>query len=226
MTIGTLNEGHLHASLKERYVEDGDLVEAAVGGYVVDILRGGLIIEIQTANFSAIAAKIRDLVARQPVRLVHPIARDRWIVRQAHQNGEASRRKSPRHGSAVDVFRELVSFPELITHENFQLDVVLTEEEELRVFDSRRRWRRHGWATVERRLLQISETVSLRSAADFMALIPPGLPKEFLTSDLAEALGRPRHLAQRVAYCLRSCGLIEQTGRSGNALVYARSARG
>jgi hypothetical protein len=222
--IGTLREGHLHASLKEHYVEAGDRVEALVGGYVVDILRGDLVIEVQTANFSRIAAKIRDIVSRHPVRIVHPIAQELWLVKAPREvGGQPSRRRSPLRKGVADVFEQLVSFPELITHENFQLDVVVTREEELRVFDSRRRWRRRHWATVERRLLEVIETVSLRGAADFMALIPPGLPEEFLTSDLAVALGRPRHLARKVAYCLRNCGLIEPVGRRGNAVVYSRT---
>jgi hypothetical protein len=205
-------------------VEPGDRAEVEVGGYVVDILRGDLIIEVQTANFSAIAAKMRALISDHRVRLVHPIPSDLWIVK--NNGGMPSRRKSPRHRSVIDVFEELVSFPELITHEHFQLDVVLTQEEELRVLDSRKRWRRKGWGTVERRLLDITETVSFRSGADFIALLPAGLPEEFLTSDLASALERPRHLAQKVAYCLRSCGLIEPVGRNGNAIVYSRSAGG
>ncbi len=224
-SIGTLNEGHLHASLKERYVEPGDQVEVDVDGYVVDILRGDLIIEVQTANFSAIARKMRDLVSRHQVRLVHPIPRDLWIVKLPQKKGgDVSRRKSPKHPNVVDVLAELVSFPELITHKNFQLDVVLTQEEELRIFDRRKRWRRRGWVTVERRLLEVSETVSLQSDADFMALIPAGLPEEFLTSDIANAIGRPRYLAQKVAYCLRNCGLIEQVGYEGNAIVYSKVA--
>lgn len=224
-SIGTLNEGHLHASLKERYVEPGDKVEADVDGYVVDILRGDLIIEVQTANFSAIASKMRDLVSRHQVRLVYPIPRDLWIVKLPQKKGgEVSRRKSPKHPNVVDVLEELVSFPELITHKNFQLDVVLTQEEELRIFDRRKRWRRRGWVTVERRLLEVSETVSLQSDADFMALIPADLPEEFLTSDIANAIGRPRYLAQKVAYCLRNCGLIEQVGYEGNAIVYSKVA--
>jgi hypothetical protein len=56
-----------------------------------------------------------------------------------------------------------------------------------------------------------------------IALLPAALPEEFLTSDLASALERPRHLAQKVAYCLRSCGLIEPVGRNGNAIVYSRA---
>ncbi len=192
-------------------------------GYIVDILRGDMIVEVQTANFSAIARKLRDLVTRHRVRLVHPIPRDRWIVKMPRRVGDGiTRRKSPKHFDAVDVFSELVSFPELIAHENFELDVVLTEEETVRSFDGRARRRRGGWVTLERRLLRIDETVALHNSADYASMIPAGLPREFLTSDLADALGRPRDVAQKVAYCLRNGGLIEKVGSRGNAIVYAK----
>ena len=45
-----------------------------------------------------------------------------------------------------------------------------------------------------------------------------------LTAQLASALGRPRQLAQKAAYCLRESGVIHQVGKSGNALRYSRSA--
>jgi hypothetical protein len=220
-SIGTMREGHVHASLKARYLQPGDEVEAAVDGYVVDILRGDLIIEVQTGNFSSIARKVRKLVESHTVRLVHPVARELWIVKQ-NDDGTVSRRKSPLRRDVIDVFAELVSFPELIAHENFELDVVLTQEEERRVFDGRS-WRRRGWARVERRLLDVIDTVSLRSAADYLALLPVALPAEFLTSDIAAAFGRPRRLAQQMAYCLKGCGLIEERGRRGNAIMYRRA---
>jgi hypothetical protein len=221
-SVGVLNEGHLHASLKAHYMQPGDRTEAAVDGYIVDILRDGLIIEIQTANFSAIARKMRDLVERHRVRLVYPVPRDRWIVKLPQRAADPqTRRKSPRHLAAIDVFRELVSFPQLMAHENFELDLVLTEEEEVwRHEAGRRRWRRRGWATVERRLLKVCETIELRGVADYMAMIAAPLPAEFLTSDLATAIARPRHVAQQVAYCLRNGGLIEKCGSQGNAIVY------
>ena len=225
-SIGTLNEGHLHASLRARYVEPGDKVEVALDGYIVDILRGDLIIEIQTANFSAIARKMRDLVSRHRVRLVYPVPRDLWLVKlPLNTSGDITRRKSPKHLDVIDVFKELVSFPELIAHQNFQLDVVLTQEERLQSFDSRRRWRRRGWVTIERRLLEVYRTVSLHNRADYMSLIPIGLPNEFLTSDIANALRRPRTVAQKVAFCLWKCGFIEKIGSQGNATVYAKVCR-
>jgi hypothetical protein len=219
--IGTLNESPLHASLKTAYAQPGDLLEATVDGYVVDILRGDLIIEVQTAQFGKIARKLRDLVSRHPVRLVYPVPRDSWIVKLPQHGGEPSRRKSPKRGRVINVFDELVSVPDLLTNVNFALDVVLTQEEELRAFDSKRRWRRRGWTTVERRLLDIVETRTLSRPDDYLALLPD-LPNEFLTSDIAAGLGCRRDVAQRAAYCLRKAGLLEAVDRRGNAIVYRR----
>jgi hypothetical protein len=226
-SVGMLNEGHLHASLRSSYLEPGDLTEATVDGYIVDILRPGLIIEIQTASFSKIARKVRDLVTRHKVRLVHPVARDRWIVKLPKEIGDGiSRRKSPSHLGAIDLFCELVSFPELIAHENLEIDVVLTEEESVWSYHGRRGWRRRGWVTLERRLLHVYDTVRLQTRADYAALMPPGLPDRFLTADLAREIKRPRRVAQQVAYCLRKGGLIEKVGAQGNAVVYARVPEG
>ena len=153
---------------------------------------------------------------------MYPVPRNLWIVKMPRTPDEAvTRRKSPKHGSAIDVFAELVSFPELIAHPNFELDVVLTEEEVVWQHQSGKRWRRRGWCTVERRLLTIYETVSLRSSTDYLSLIPPRLPPEFLTSDLAEVIGRPRRLAQKVAYCLHNGGCIQKVGARGNAIVFS-----
>jgi hypothetical protein len=133
-----------------------------------------------------------------------------------------TRRKSPKHPGVIDVFAELVSFPELISHENFELDVLLTEEEVVWQSQPGKRWRRRGWVTVERRLLQVRETVSLRNGADYLSLIPNGLSEEFLTSDLAHHLRRPRHLAQKMAYCLAKGGLLSRVGSNGNSILYSK----
>jgi hypothetical protein len=227
-SVGILNEKHLHASLKARYLEPGDETEARVDGYIVDILRPGrpgrpgLIIEVQTGSFSKIARKMRDLVTRHRVLLVHPIPRDRWIVKLARTKRDVvTRRKSPKHAGLIDVFEELVAFPDLIGHPNFGVDVVLTAEETVWRPDSRKGWRRRGWVVAERRLLDVYETVSLRGREDFGSTVPAGLPAEFLTSDLAAAVGRPRFVAQRMAYCLRRAGVIEKVGGGRSGFVYA-----
>ena len=55
--IGLLNEKPLHASLKEWYAQPGDRFEVAVDGFVIDIVRDDLLLEIQTGNFASIKSK-------------------------------------------------------------------------------------------------------------------------------------------------------------------------
>ena len=223
MSIGILNEGHLHRSLKELYLQPGDQTEAVVDGYVVDILRGDLIIEVQTASFSKIARKMRALVPRHRVRLVYPVPRDLWIVKLPRAESDATtRRRSPKRRDFLDVFAELISFSELIAHPNFQLDIVITAEETVWQYQPGKRWRRRGWVTVARRFLSVYETIALHTIDDYRCALPAALPDQFCTSDLATALGRPRPLAQKVAYCLRTGGLIERVGARGRSALYTR----
>jgi hypothetical protein len=223
--IGTLNESPLHAALKAWYTQPDDQPEVSVDGFVVDIVRGDLLVEIQTGNFSAIKRKLAVLTARHPVRLVHPIAREKWIIRLAHDGrSHLSRRKSPKRGGFEHIFEELVRIPKLLSNPNFSLDVLLIQEEEVRRYDGRRGWRRHGWVTHERRLLEVVDQRSFETPADVCALVPPTLPEPFTTADLAAAIGKPRWLARKMAYCLREMGSLVPVGKQGNAILYVRTA--
>ena len=225
--IGTLNESPLHADLKAWYARPDDRFEVAVDGFVVDIVRGDLLVEIQTANFSSIKRKLAALTANHRVRLVYPVARERWIVKLARDGrGRPKRRKSPKRGSIEEVFKELVSFPHLLADPSFSLDVLLVQEEEVRHYDGKRGWRRRGWVTDERRLLQVVESRIFETPADLAALIPTSLPEPFTTAELAAAVGRPRWLAQKMAYCLREMGMVSPVGKRGNAILYVRGSEG
>ena len=224
--IGTVNEKPLHAALKAWYAEPGDRVEVPVDGYIVDLVRGNLLVEVQTGSFSSIGGKLADLSARHPVRLVYPIAAKKWIVKVGDDGERVSRRKSPKRGSLEHVFEGLVSFPRLVWRGNFSVDVLLTHEEEIRRHDGSRAWRRRGWVTEERCLLKVVDRQLLSTPADIAALLPVDLPRPFTTADLATGLGQPRWLAQKMAYCLRKMGIIETTGKRGNAILYVRAPLG
>lgn len=222
--IGTLNEKPLHEALKQWYAQAGDRFEAPVDGFVVDIVRGDLLIEIQTRNLAAIRRKLHKLVARHPVRLVYPIAGEKWIVKDAGGAAASpSRRRSPKRGGFVDVFEGLVSIPALLTHPNFSIELLLIQEEEVRRWDGARGWRRRGWITIERRLLNVLERRTLASAADAGAFFPPALEAAFTSGDLASALGVSRRLAQKMVYCWRLMGSVSAVGKRSRAVLYARN---
>ena len=225
--ISTLNESPLHADLKSWYAQPGDRLEVAVDGFIIDIVRGELLIEIQTANLSSLRKKVHTLVEDHRVRLVYPIPRDKWIVKLAEDGKSVlSRRMSPKHGQIEDLFGELVRLPKLMDNANFSLDVLLTQEEEIRRYDGTRAWRRRGWVTHERRLLKVLDQKRFNTPAELGELLPPTLSEPFTTSDLAAAIARPRRLAQRMAYCLRKMDMVETVGKEGNAILYARAHTG
>jgi hypothetical protein len=222
--IGTLNEGALHAQLKAWYRRPRDRVEEKVDGYVVDLVRGRLLIEIQTGGFAPLRRKLESLLELHRVRVVAPVALSRRIVRISDEGVVLSSRRSPKAGRVEDVFARLVSIPALLAHDRFELEVVLTHEEEVRVFRAGRAWRRHGWVVAGRSLVSVERSVRLASPADAAALLPHALPAAFDTGELAAAAGCDRRLAQQIAYCLRHAGALETGEKRGRAALYRLAA--
>ncbi|MCZ6855928.1 MAG: hypothetical protein O7G86_18590 [Gammaproteobacteria bacterium] len=226
MSIGTLNEGPLHQALKSLYSRGDATEEVPVGSYVADV-RGAdqVLYEIQTGGFASLKKKLGTLVEHHRVVLVHPIAQVRYIVKLGvGEDTEATRRRSPKRGSMADVVSELVSIPRLLNHPNFELEVVMIEEDELRVFAPEKVRGRKGWRVIQRRLVEVLERHRFCSASDLFSLVPGELPETFTTRDLAEAMRQPRWMAQKLAYCLREAGEITLCGKEGNAMCYVREA--
>jgi hypothetical protein len=219
--IGGLNETSLHFDLKHWYSRPGDCLEVQVEGYVVDIVRGDLLIEIQTRNFAKLKDKLHRLADAHPVRLVHPIAAEKWITRLA-EDGETrlSRRKSPKRGRLEHVFSELIRMPHLMSHPNFSLEVLLIREEEIQVEDGRGSWRRKGRSIADRRLLEVLSSQVFTMPEDFLILLPAELPEVFTTRDLARSSGHPRRIAQKMAYCLSRMGAIQPVGFEKQSKLY------
>ena len=218
--IGLLNEKPLHASLKQWYARPGDQFEVPVDGFVIDIVRDDLLIEIQTRNFSSINSKLTRLTRSHQVRLIYPIVHEKWIVRLATDARVGpKRRKSPKRGRLEDLFFELVSIPRLLSNPNFSLEVLMIREEEVRRYDAKRRWRRRGWVTEGRRLLEVVDQRVFGTPADWLRFLPDGL-ESFTTRDLATGLDTGTELAQKMAYCLRHGSMIELIGRRGRANLY------
>ena len=108
--IGTLGEKSLHAAIKDWYAQPGDQFEVPVSGYVADLVRGEILVEIQTRNFSAIRPKLARLLDEHPVRLLHPIAVNRWLVYQG-KNGEHPASETHTNLPLTNGFHNLARFP-------------------------------------------------------------------------------------------------------------------
>ena len=70
------------------------------------------------------------------------------------------------------------------------------------------------------RLLGITGRFPFSGPDDLAHLLPPSLPEPFTTADMAALLGRPRRVAQQLAYCLRAVGVIEAVDAQGRGVAY------
>lgn len=215
-------ETSLHRELKTIYA-GGGATEVTLDGYRIDAVVEGRLIEIQHASLASFRDKIRRLLKSHQVLVVKPIIMRKRIIKRVAPEGEvAHRRFSPKRGTALDLFDDLVYFTRVFPHENLEVETPLVDVEEWRIpgHGRRRRHRANDFEVEDQKLLEIHEVRRYHTPADLLALVPPKLKQPFHTGDLAEALEIPRWNAQRVAYCLRETGAIQLVGKQGNALMY------
>jgi hypothetical protein len=220
-----LREGPLHAAVKALLAAPGDRLEVPVGRFVIDLVRAdGELVEVQTGGFSALGRKLDTLLDEHHVRIVHPIAAERRIIRADGDGQILSIRRSPKRATAIEMFDQLVAFPSLLSHPNLTLEVLLLREDHVRgatPVRSGRRTRDPG----ERRLVEVLERIAFHTPEDLLARLPPLPAEPFSTRELAALLGCPMLLAQRTAYCLRSMQLLEPAGKRGSAPLHRVNPR-
>lgn len=218
--IGTLSEKSLHAQIKAYLTQPGDLLEQPVDGFVIDLVRDGLLMEVQTRNFSAMKRKLAKLLPHYPILLFHPIPQTKWIVRQTAVSERISRRKSPKTGNVYDLFRELIRIPHLLTHPNLSICVLLTEQEEVLRDDGQGSWRRKHWSKADMRLVTVVESHQFDRGRDYLQLLPADLPAQFTNQDLAKRAKLRANLAQRMTYTLKHAGLLNEVGKQGRWTLF------
>ena len=216
-----MTEYSLHSEIKHWYRSSGDELEVKVEDYIVDVIRGELLVEIQTGNFSAIKNKLKKLLRNNnQVRLVYPIAELKWIVHVSGSGEFVRRRKSPKKGKVSDLFYELVHAPSLIKDRNFSLEVLLIEEEEVRCDDGRGSWRRKGVSVKDRKLLNVFDRIVFEDSQDFLKVLPKELNGGFTNKVLAQKLGVSVRLAQKITYCLKKMDAISVAGKKRKELLF------
>ncbi len=214
-------ESTLHRQLKERFgPESGGRSEVRVGAYRVDAIdTEGRLVEIQAGPLGLIRGKLTRLLETHECRVIKPIVVARRIVRRARRDGpDLSARRSPRRGELFDVFEDLVALARVFPHPRLTVEVVGVSIDEVRIPG-----RRGRGVMIDRRLVEVVTSARLRTADDLWGLLPVGLDGPLTTLDYARRLGRPVAFAQKLAYCLRHAGAVEERGFLRRRRVYERA---
>lgn len=187
--IGILAEKPLHATLKWWLDENPHHHEIPLScGKVADVYDGQQIYEIQTGGFSPLRKKLEVLLDTYPVTVVHPIPRRKYLTWLNPATGEVSPpHKSPKVGTFVQGAPQLVYLLPLLDHPNLTIRFLLMDMEEQRWQDG---WGNEGKRGSHRAVmlpLTLEESLTLRCAADYAALIPSALPAEFTATQFGKA---------------------------------------
>lgn len=221
-------ETSLHRQLKEVYAVEGAQCEVPLGAYRIDVVNPGELVEIQHGSLAAIRDKIAQLLTEHDVLVVKPIVARKQLVKLAGRGGRVlERRWSPKRGTQLDVFDELVYFTRVFPHRRLRIEAPLVEIEEWRYpgHGRRRRHRESDFRVEDQKLVSIQQTFKLRTRADLIKLAGVRPKSPFHTGQLAKELGVARWIAQRIAYCWRETGAARIVGKEGNALLYELTRR-
>lgn len=235
--INTLNETHLHRTLKTIYSLEnpGSTTETKVGKYIADILtKDGDVIEIQTGSLAHLLLKTMDFFDDgRKVKVVYPLVAVKYIETK-QLDGSIKKRKSPTKKNIYSMFRELTSLCPILLDKRFTLEVLeisMTEErceteDAVQSKNGRRRFRKN-WIKTGKRLEEIRKKHEFHGKKSYMELIPHELlsKDEFLFQDFHNGLKEMEtkikkdesHLA---LWCFCSMGLVEKIGKKGRFNVY------
>ncbi|HPE70087.1 MAG TPA: hypothetical protein P5560_06755 [Thermotogota bacterium] len=222
--INLYNESQLHAGIKEWMFEPGDRLEVPLEGYVIDLVRGEELIEIQTRNLGKIVPKLFALLPKHPVRVVMPIIVEKTLHYLDPSSGASVlRRKSPAHQTLWDLFAEWIFSPELFHQAGFTMQVLEVSVEETRCDNGKGSWRRKGVQVQQRVLECVHRSHVIRGLSGLAELLPVELPPVFGNENLVGLLGVSPNLASKISYTYRKAGVFHTVGKRGRKLLFAIS---
>jgi len=216
--IGTRNESSLHQALKFRYAELGE-TERETAGFVCDAIGPeGEVVEIQTGHFGDLKKKLPALAKNNKVRLIYPVIVNKTLELYDKSGKLLSRKKSPKKGSAWDIFNELIYFPELATLRGVTIELALVDAIERRRDDGKGSWRRKGISIEDRVLESCRESIVLKRKADWRRFVP--VQGEFTIKTLALTIHTKPFVAQRTVYVLTKAGVVSKLRKEGRAWIF------
>ena len=219
--VGTLGEKTLHAVLKRMIEPDMSRHEVKLGRYTADVFNERGVFEVQTRSRHKLKPKLTALLPYYPVTVVVPVVETKWLLTMDPETGELKdRRKSPKRGKVAGLLPELVYLKPLLKDQNLSFLLVRLEGEELRLPVA---GKRRPVTPLEFAPTRFLGTVSLKTAEDYAALLPPGLPVTFTARELARALGLPAGQSSAAANVLCYMKTIRRIGRRKNAYLYTIS---
>lgn len=212
--FGTLQEKTIHEVIKDFYCYDHDYQEQKRGRYIADIAIGDDIWEIQTRAFNKLRGKLDAFLKKYHVTVIYPVPVEKKVYWLNQETGAVTGgRRSPRKGSAYDVFWELYKIRPYLSNRNLSVHIFLMDMEEYKLLNGWSRDRKRGASRYDRLPGRLRDIVRLENRRDYLYFLPEDLPEEFTSLDLAKHAHIPRDTAQTCLLILRDLEIVELIGK-------------
>lgn len=219
--INTYNETDLHHTLKNLYTGDHAQQEVPVGSFVCDICtEDKKIIEIQTAVFSSLKKKLVRLLPAYQIEIVYPIIENAYILMLNADGTKRSYRKSPKHGTFFQIFKELYGIADILDQPNLFFTILYIDCDIVKIDDKKGRSRYHRPRILNKRLLKIHNREYLHGLDSFTDRIMERLPDTFTSVDLRK-LGTKGDTSYIISF-LKKTGKIIFYVKKGRYHVYKK----
>lgn len=224
--IGTLQEKMLHGAIKYTLEPNDTYHEVPINGFVADVVAENSIWEVQTGSFTGLAKKLPHFLQQGKVTVIYPVARQKWLSWLDDETGEVTgRRKSPKTGNPWEIFYELGRIKPFLKHPNLYFQIWLIDMEEYRRLNGWSKDKKKGATRYERRPLALGEVVSFHTPAEYLQLIPGGLPCPFTRKDFAKRAKASSVLTYRALNILEHMGVVSCIGKKGRSFLYEISVQ-
>lgn len=193
--INTLNETHLHKTLKNIYALQNpqSKTEEKIDSYIADIVTEEKnIIEIQTANLAKLLPKIKFFTeSKKNITVVYPLITTKYIETLNPKTQKKTKRKSPKKQTIYSLFKELTALHSILLNKYFTLEVLeitMTEERQttsvaVQSKNKRRRFKKE-WIKTGKRLESIDKKYIFKTKQNYLKLLPKGLNETFTVKDV------------------------------------------
>ena len=219
--INTYNETHLHRTLKNLYSSEDAVQEMALEGFICDIYRKGSVIEIQTSKLSALKNKLEKLLPIYPIKIIYPIIENAYILTLNADGSRRSYRKSPKHGTFYQLFREISGIIRYIDNPNLSIQLLYIDCEVIKIDDKQGRSRYKRPRIIDKKLLKIHRQDSFQGSDSFVAPFLGQLPDIFISADMRK-LGAKEYTSYVISFLKKSKKIAFYT-KAGRYHVYKKT---
>lgn len=238
--INTYNEKNLHTMLKKNYSDaTNGTTEVPLAGtpWICDVeTENGSIVEIQTANLSALTKKTEYILKTgRNMTVVHPVAEEKYIETYTSDGQFVRRKKSPKKATIFHSLRGMTKLCRFFLHEHFTLEVLYVRICETRKrtdrpvqLENKSRRRLKNWIPMEKSLEHILRVQRFATKEDWLSLIPPETPEPFRLCDLQfsvkQAYGAGNEkFAGLMIWIFLKMGILTEAEKKGRSTFYRRA---